>query len=264
VFTPTFLPRLRFSVDYFNIKLDGAIAQLGGGLNNTLNLCYNVLQDPSSEFCRAIRRDSTGAITDSAAAQILSANTGQLKTSGFDFVLRYRQPLGFGVFGLAETSTLSFGSDFTYLKEFTSTPVAAFANIKNKCAGGFGQTCGEPLPRWRGVTRITWDMGPVSLSARHRYVGKVTDDRYLVPLRQGLTTTPNLADLSHPKLKAQNYLDLSFTADVLKNLQVFGGANNALAKKPPIVGSAQVRANTYPATYDPIGTEFFLGASVKF
>jgi iron complex outermembrane recepter protein len=31
-----------------------------------------------------------------------------------------------------------------------------------------------------------------------------------------------------------------------------------------VIGSAQVRANTYPATWDSIGTEFFLGAIVKF
>jgi outer membrane receptor protein involved in Fe transport len=264
VFTPTFLPRLRFSVDYFRIKLDGAIALLGGGLNNTLNLCYNVLHDPSSAFCQAIRRDpTTGAITDQYAAQILTANTGQLKTSGIDFVLRYSQPLEFGLFG-ASSSSLSFGSDWTYLKEFTSVPVAAFPNIKNECAGAYGQTCGEPLPRWRGQTRITWDVGAVSFSIRHRYVGKVTDDRYIVPHRQGSASAPKLSDLSHPVQGDRNYIDLSFTADVLKNIQIFGGANNVFANKPPVIGSAQVRANTYPATWDSIGTEFFLGAIVKF
>ncbi|WP_240320726.1 TonB-dependent receptor domain-containing protein [Sphingomonas crusticola] len=264
VFTPTFIPRLRVSVDYFQIKLDGAISLLGGGLNNTLNLCYNVLHDANSEFCRAIKRDpNSGSITDQYPAQVLAANTGQLKTSGIDFVVRYTQPLGFGVFGKS-TSSLSFGSDWTYLKEFTSTPVAAFPSIKNKCAGAFGQTCGEPLPRWKGTTRVTWDLGDVSFSVRHRYVGKVTDDRYIVPHRQGSATAPNLADLSHPVESDRNYIDLSFNADVFKNIQIFGGANNVFANKPPVIGSAQVRANTYPATYDSIGTEFFLGAVVKF
>ena len=32
----------------------------------------------------------------------------------------------------------------------------------------------------------------------------------------------------------------------------------------PVVGSAQVRANTYPATYDSLGAEFFIGAQLKF
>ncbi|PZU08158.1 TonB-dependent receptor [Sphingomonas sp.] len=265
VFTPRFLPRFRFSVDYFKITLDGAIGLLGGGLNNTLNLCYNVLQDASSNFCQAIRRDpTTGAITDQYPARILSANTGQMRTAGIDFVLRYTQPLEFGLFGMAETSSLSLGSDWTYLDDFTLTPVAAFPNTKNRCAGAFGQTCGEPLPRWRGTSRLTYAMGPISLSIRHRYVGRVTDDRYVIPTRAGSATAPTLASLSHPRLGDRNYFDLSFTADVLKNIQVFGGANNVFANKPPVVGSAQVRANTYPATYDSIGTEFFLGASVKF
>jgi len=264
VFTPQFAPRLRFSVDYFKITLDGAISLLGGGLNNTLNLCYNVLQNASSEFCQAIRRDpTTGAITDQYPAQILAANTGQLKTSGIDFVLRYVQPLGFGMFGSA-TSSVSLGSDWTYLEEFTATPVAAFPTIKNRCAGAFGQTCGEPLPRWRGTSRITWDLGAVSISARHRYLGKVTDDRYVVPTRAGSATAPTLDSLSHPVHGPENYIDLSFSADLMKNLNIYGGVNNVFSNEPPVIGSAQVRANTYPATYDSLGAEFFLGAVIKF
>ncbi|WP_444611418.1 TonB-dependent receptor domain-containing protein [Blastomonas fulva] len=265
VFTPSFLPELRVSVDYFKITLDGAIAALGGGLNNTLNLCYNVLQDAGSEFCQAVSRDrNTGAITDNFPVRVLAANTGQLKTSGIDFVVRYTQPLNFGLFGLAETSTLSFGMDFTYLDEFTATPVAAFPNIKNRCAGAFGQTCGEPLPRWRGTSRITWDMGPISISARHRYIGKVTDDRHVVPTRAGSATAPALADLSHPVLGDEHYFDLSFTAEVMDRVELFGGVNNVFSNAPPVVGSAQVRANTYPATYDSLGAEFFIGAQLKF
>jgi iron complex outermembrane recepter protein len=264
VLTPSFIPGFRLSVDYFNIKLDGAIAQLGGGLNNTLNLCYNVIQDINSEFCQAIRRDaSTGAITDSNAAQIRQANTGALETSGIDVALRHSFDLGFGIGGLGEKTTLEISSDWTWTEKFTSTPVQAFPNIKNRCVGSFGATCGEPIAEWRGSSRVTLDAGKASLSLRHRYISGVTTDRYLLPLRAG-ATPPALADISYPKLKAVNYFDLSFTIDPVENFQFFGGARNIFNTKPPVVGSPQVRANTYPATYDVLGTEFFFGGSVKF
>jgi outer membrane receptor protein involved in Fe transport len=70
--------------------------------------------------------------------------------------------------------------------------------------------------------------------------------------------------LVYPKLPAQHYVDLSFTYDVMDNLRIFGGANNLFDNDPPNVGSPQIRANTYPATYDVLGIEFFIGATIRF
>jgi iron complex outermembrane receptor protein len=264
VITPHMVPRLYLSVDYFNITLDGAVSSLGGGLQNTFNLCYNVLQDANSEFCRAITRSpTTGEINDPNVARILNANTGSLKTSGIDFAARYRVNLGFGLPGFGSSSSIDFGTNYTWLAEFTSTPVAAFPNIKNKCAGSFGPTCGQPLPRWRGTSRITWNIDDLSLSVRHRYVGPVTTDRFVVPLRQGSTATPTLNSISFPKLDDQNYFDLSFSYDIAKQIQLFGGANNVFNNRPPITTQGP-NANTFSATYDVLGTEFFLGATLKF
>jgi outer membrane receptor protein involved in Fe transport len=264
VLTPTFAPRLFVSVDYFNISLEGAVSSLGGGLQNTMNLCYTVLQDASSEFCRAIQRNpNTGEINDPYVAQIRNANTGKLKTSGIDFAARYRFDLGFGFPGLGETSTLDFGTNFTWLNEFTSTPVAAFPDIENECVGAFGPTCGQPLARWRGTTRVTWNIEDLSLSLRHRYIGPVTTDRYLVPKRQGSASTPDLATIAFPHLGDQNYFDLSFNYDVTAKIELFGGVNNLFANKPPITTQGP-NANTWSATYDVLGREFFLGATVRF
>ncbi len=264
VLTPRAIPRLYLSVDYFNITLDGAVSSLGGGLQNTFNLCYNVLQDASSEFCQAIARNpTTGEVNDPFVARILNANTGSLKTSGIDFAARYRINLGFGLPGLGSSSSLDIGANYTWLSEFTSTPVAAFPTIQNKCAGSFGPTCGQPLPRWRGTSRITWNIEDLSLSARHRYVGPVTTDRFVVPQRQGSAAAPTLASIAFPRLDDQNYFDLSFSYDIARQIQLFGGANNVFNNNPPITTQGP-NANTFSATYDVLGTEFFLGATLKF
>jgi iron complex outermembrane receptor protein len=256
VLSPSALPNLRMSIDYFDITLEGAISSLGGGLNNTLNLCYNVLQDINSPFCRAVTRDpNSGAITDSAAVQIRQANTGELETSGFDVAVRYAFDL--------PNSQITLSTDWTITDKFASTPVAAFPNVVNNCEGSFGPTCGEPIPEYRGVTRISWDLGDYSLSLRHRYMSSVTIDRHLLPKRSG-NTAPALDTLVYPKLPSQQYVDLSFTADLVDNVQLYGGVNNVLDNDPPVVGSAQVRANTYPATYDVLGREYFIGINAKF
>ncbi|MGH1556709.1 TonB-dependent receptor domain-containing protein [Caulobacter segnis] len=91
VLTPRMVPGLAVSVDYFNIDLTGAISQLGGGLNNTLNLCYYIVQSASSEFCQAIKRNPvTGEIALPYYATVTNANTGGLKTAGVDFAANYR------------------------------------------------------------------------------------------------------------------------------------------------------------------------------
>lgn len=264
VITPTAVPRLYLSADYFNISLDGAISALGGSAQGTLNLCYLVVQDAQSEFCRAVQRNpQTGEINEPFALQVRNANTGGLKTSGVDFAARYSFDLGFGFPGLAETSSIELGTNYTWLAAFDVTPVQALPAVENRCAGSFGPTCGQPLPRWRGTSRVTWNLDDLGLSVRHRYIGPVVTDRFVVPLRQGSAATPRLIDIAYPKLDAQNYFDVSFTYDLLKQFEIYGGANNVFNKRPPITTQGP-NANTWTATYDVLGVEFFLGASLKF
>ncbi|MBM0107163.1 TonB-dependent receptor [Steroidobacter sp. S1-65] len=261
VLTPQALPKLAVTLDYFNITLDGAIAQLGGGLNNTLNLCYNVIQDIDSEFCQAINRNPvSGEISIPFYAEIRQANTGGLETSGFDLQARYGFDFGWGLFG--NGSSLNINTAWTRTDEFTLTPVQALPSVKNRCVGSYGTTCGEPIPEYKGVTRFTWTSGPLSLSLRHRYIDDVTVDRYLLPKRAG-ATPPAYGDLVNPKLDAMNYLDMSFSFDLGRAVEIFGGMNNLLDDDPPLVGSAQIRANTWPATYDYNGRTMFIGLTVR-
>lgn len=264
VITPRFAPDLALSIDYFHITLDGAIAQLGGGLNNTLNLCFNVIQDINSEFCQAISRNPlTGEIGSPFTAQIRNANTGGFETSGVDLQARYHIDADWGLLGDRSSSRFDLSTSWTWTDELTFTPVQALPNIKNFCVGAYGTTCGEPVPEYKGIVRATWNTGPLSLSLRDRYIGSVTVDRYLLPKRAG-TAAPALADLTNPKLAAQNYVDLSFQYDFAKAFELFGGVRNILDNDPPVVGSAQVRANTWPATYDVNGREYFLGATLAW
>jgi iron complex outermembrane recepter protein len=263
VITPEAVPNLSLSIDYFDIDLEGAIAQLGGGLNNTLNLCFNIIQDINSEFCRAISRNPlTGEIGTPFTAQILQANTGALETSGVDLNVRYRFELGWGLLGESNSSSLDLSTSWTWTNEYTLTPVQALPDIKNECVGSYGTTCLEPIPEYKGITRVSWNTGPLSLGLRYRFIDSVTVDRYLLPLRAG-GVTPNYADLVNPRLAAQHYFDLTTSYDFGDKLEIFGGIRNLTDNDPPIVGSAQIRANTWPATYDYNGREYFIGFTVK-
>jgi len=256
VFTPTFVDSLAVTLDYFKISLDGAISQLGGGAQNTLNLCYLTLQDANSDFCRAVHRNpTTGIIQVPYTLDVLQANIGGLVTSGYDFNGRYGFDVG--------TSRFDITSAWTKTKEFTLTPMQAQPQNKNRCVGAYGSTCGEPIPELKGVTRVSWKLGDFGVSLRHRFVDSVTTDRYLLPKRNNAATQPALTTFTNPKLGAQNYVDLAFNYDFRDKAQIYAGVNNVLDKDPPIIAGQGGYGNTYPSTYDYAGMTFFLGFNVK-
>jgi len=260
VFTPEFIRSLAVTIDYFDIKLNGAIAQLGGGAQNTLNLCYLTVQDVNSDFCRAVHRNpASGAITVPYSLDVLQANIGALETSGIDLNVHYGFDVGFGFGG---ASRFDVGSAWTHTDEFTVTPMQAVPQNKNRCVGAYGSTCGEPIPEYKGVTRITWTSGGLGVSLRHRFIDSVTTDRYVLPRTAGLPA-PSLSTFTNPKLPARNYLDLSFTYDLGEKAEIYAGVNNVFDTDPPIVAGFGGYGNTFPATYDYAGMTMFLGFTVK-
>jgi len=260
VLTPEAITSLVVTLDYFDITLDDAIAQLGGGAQNTLNLCYLTVQDASSDFCQAVHRNpATGSITVPYSLDVLQANIGGLETSGFDLQARYGFDVGWGGEG---GSHFDISTAWTYTDEFTVTPMQAVPENTNECVGAYGATCGEPIPELKGVTRITWSTGPFGVSLRHRFVDSVTTDRYVLPLRRG-ATPPAKETMTNPTLDAQNYLDLSFTFDFGDKAEVFATVNNVFDSDPPIIVGQGGYGNTYPATYDYAGMSVFLGVNVK-
>ncbi len=261
VLQPRFVPGLALSVDYFKINLDGAIAPLGGGIANTLSLCYNTVQDANSVFCKAITRDPlTGQIAAPGYVTTTNGNTGGLKTSGVDFDAAYRFNLAWGPFG---ESRFDVGANLTYTDEFTATPVQALPASKNYCVGSFGPTCGQPIPRWKGVSPGTWRSGRATLSLRHRFIGEVTVDTHLLPKRLG-QAFPDKATLTTPVIKAQHYFDLTGVYDVNDALSVTAGVRNLFDKDPPIVGSSAPANNTFSATYDVEGRVVYASVTARF
>ncbi len=260
VLTPEAIPSLVVTLDYFDITLDDAIAQLGGGAQNTLNLCYFTVQDAASDFCQAVHRNpATGSITVPYSLDVLQANIGGLETSGYDLQGRYGFDVGWGGEG---GSNFDISTAWTFTDEFTVTPMQATPQNTNECVGSYGATCGEPIPELKGVTRITWNTGPFGVSLRHRFIDSVTTDRFVLPQRRG-ATPPAKETLTNPTLDSQNYLDLSFTFDFGDKAEFFATVNNVLDSDPPVIVGQGGYGNTYPATYDYAGMTVFLGVNVK-
>ncbi len=255
VLRPRFIPGLFVSADYFNIKVEDSISVFGGGLNNTLDLCFNQIQDINSVFCQAVvgNRAANGALAGGQnALRILNANIGTLKTSGIDLQVSYSTAIPFSLFSDTGEQRLSFSFLGTYLDKYDITPVADLPDTINECAGKFGTlACGTPLPRYKWSSRASFIDGPITTSARWRHIGSTVDDNDQV-------------DYVVERLSTVDYIDLTFAAAVSDNLELSLGVNNLFDTLPQQIGDNQSQANTYPGVYDVLGRDFFVSARLVF
>ena len=236
-----FVEDLTLSLDYFDIKIDGAIASFGGGVNNVLSVCYDPTDSAGgagSAFCNAVNRRSDGTIDFVA---VTNQNVAEITLKGFDLQGSYSRDL--------------FGGDLqvnyvgTYTTESTTLPFAGGEPIE--CEGQFGLDCGEPLPDYKHRMTFNWSKDKLTTQLLWRYVGEVDDDD------AGTTYFIETIDGTH-------YFDGVVSYGITDNYRVSLGVDNLLDEKPPILGDNQQQANTYPATYDVFGRTYFLRASANF
>jgi len=254
VLTPTDVPHLTFSLDYYNIKVIDTIQHIGADL--ILDSCLST-GDPL--YCDQIHRapgsgslflGKTGYITDTLI------NAGYIQTAGVDLEGNYRVPL-------PRFGTLSFNFNGTRLAEYVVEPLPGLGDYD--CDGRYGIVCGQPLPKWRHKFRATWETPwEVSLSAQWRYLGAVSvDASSSSPLLSSGTVYP--VD-SH--IAAYSYLD--FTALWhLKNYDFRVGVNNVLDKGPPPLGAGVgsgpgYASSIYGSVYDAMGRYIFAGITANF
>ena len=251
VIQPAFAPGLNMMIDYYNIKIDRYITDLGGGVNNILSLCYTVIQDINHPYCQAVQRNPGGDISIVVANR---ANVASLKTAGIDFQIDYGRNLNFGFFD--NESRLNFYFLGTWVEKWTYTPVTDLPD-KIDCVGQFGATCDDPIPEFRIVSRLTWSTGPLQLSLRYRWVDKLKDDQIK---NAGVPAS----ELAKPTLGDQHYFDFSAVYDATKDVQISFGVNNLFDNKPPLTGDSQEQANTFPGLYDVLGRDYFISATIRF
>ena len=246
VIRPRFIPRLNVTVDAYDIKIEGTIGSGGGGVNNILDLCFiQGLQ----QFCDLVRREpGTGIIQAPFLVSAFNLNQGKLETRGIDLAVDYSQPLGFSLLG--ESSKLNFFFLGTYTDQFDITPVAGIDTVI-RCDDRFGLDCGDPRPAFKWTSRLSLIDGPLTTSVRWRHLSSTRDDN-------------DQAEFTVERIGGYDLIDLSFAIDATDAVSFAFGVNNLFDKKPPILGDNQEQANTYPGTFDVIGRDYFVSASVRF
>ena len=258
VLQPRFVPRLAATVDWYDIKVKSAIQGFGADaiLNNCINNTTATVVAPSCAFVHrnpagSLWLTSTGFVTD------LPHNVGSVETRGVDGNVSYSYRFG-------TVGTLSLGFNGTWVDKFI---INDGLNPAYNCAGLYGATCGNPLPKWRHKLRATFQLpNGIGISGQWRYVGKVSHERNSSDVVLA-GAPPVLSD----HVKAQNYFDLASTFTVGDHYNLRIGVNNILDKTPPLFSSSAgscaavfCNGNTYPGVYDTLGRYIYAGASLNF
>jgi iron complex outermembrane receptor protein len=269
VWSPSFVPGLNLTVDYFDIKVKDYISTVGA--NVIINNCISAL---NPEFCPLVHRDSTGGIRSPQGFVVDTVlNTGGLHTSGVDVSATYRT--GLDTFGIQNMGSVSANLVGTYLDKLETTVLTGGPAID--CAGLYGATCStlggsvNPNPKWRHKLRVTWNtpfeygwFGNLGLSAQWRFYSEVKLD--------ATSSDPALkgdVPATDAKLAARSYLDLLATFKIKDNYSLRIGVNNVLDQDPPLTGSNNCPAgpcnqNVYAQMYDSLGRYIFMGVTADF
>jgi outer membrane receptor protein involved in Fe transport len=252
ILTPSAVPGLTVSLDYFSIKVDGFIGTVPAQF--ALNEC---LETGDELYCDLINRDSAGTlflVNEEAFIQGTNINTGTLKTSGIDINANYSFDMD--SLGLANGGEMRVTYIATILKELEEETLPGETPFD--CAGFYSGACGNPTPEYRHRVNFAWSKDKVSATLGWRYISSVS--------QYGTTTTA-----VNETLEAVNYFDLSGSYNITDDLQIRGGINNVLDQDPPLTSLAGFggsedsgRGNTYPQIYDAQGRFIFAGVTVAF
>jgi outer membrane receptor protein involved in Fe transport len=258
VLQPRFIQNLTVSVDYYNIRIKDVIGIIGS--NNIMNDCEATL---SASFCGLVHRDQFGSIwlTNQGFVTDTTVNLGELRTTGIDVKGSYRLPMN-------TLGSLLFSLEGTYTQKNETTPVPGFGSYD--CVGFYGFSCGGGIPKWRHVFNTTWSTpwAGFDLNVRWRYIGALKSEQ--------TSTNPFLAGTSFVTnhFPAYNYVDLTGSFNVFKNVRLELGVNNIADKAPPIIGGADCstsspagancNGNTFPGVYDALGRYLFATVTATF
>ena len=267
---PKFIPGLIASVDFFDIKVDKFISNIGATLE--LTSCINT---GNPFFCNLVHRSTNpnafGSLflSNDGFVQDTTLNTGSLKTTGVDVSASYRTDLS--NLGLGDHGSVSASIIGTYLDTLITQPLPGGPSFD--CKGLYGVSCGTPNPEWRHKARITWNtpfsygdwVKSVNLSAQWRYFAKVTADSYDANPQ---LNNPGAQFANEQRFPAQSYIDLSANFTVHNNLNFRAGVNNVFDRDPPLAGAnlpgTVGNGNTFPQVYDALGRYVYFGLSADF
>lgn len=239
VYSPSFIPRLDLSLDYYKISIEDAIVTPSS--QRILDDCALGVQQQCDLVLRAAPPTGSppGALGDLLTVLIVPLNLQRFRTEGLDIEASYRTSLDDLMPSVGGGLTVRAIANYT--KSYSSQLIGG--PVQNQ-AGESGTA-----PDWRAVFQANYDRGPLGLFVQARYTSSGVFDKFTKP-----------TDLRQLKIAAQTIWNMR----VSYKLPFAGGdwtayvnVNNVFDKLPPdLVPTA--------GQYDPVGRYYRFGLRLAY
>ncbi|MBU0557256.1 MAG: TonB-dependent receptor [Alphaproteobacteria bacterium] len=271
VISPSFLPGFTASVDFYDIKINGAIASFPA--QSIVDNCYAEVQAGApGTFCAMTSLSGTGAATDINSVSVQLLNLASLETRGVDFEMIYRFNVGPG-----RVTTRLMGA---YVKDLISDDGLGNAPSYNAAGilqnrgsrinragqlGGFTSglnTGATNVPHWQVNASIGYETDKWGTSLNARWIDSGIVDATLVQPGDPDYNPASPISVGNMNVASRLYLNWSGNINLMENngktVQLYAVVNNLLDKEPP-----------FPSTqlaglYDRIGRAYKVGVRFAF
>lgn len=246
VITPGGIPGLALSLDWYDIKVSGAIGTLTS--QEIINAC-----DAGDEaLCDRIIFTSAGGAIERVLRNYLNLN--QLHVSGIDVEGSYTSSIKL----LGGDESFSTRLFLSWLDSYAITsPTGATASYVGQ-VGTLGPGGGGGRPEWKATANFTYRNGPFSINLQERYIGSGL---------QNANPIPNQSDVDFNKVSAILYSDLRLSYKFADDkVELYGTVTNLTDTAPPATPSGNlILLTAYNSSlYDLLGRRYAAGVRVKF
>ena len=232
-YSPTGIPGLSMSLDYFSTEIDDVIINIG--TQDFLTRCFN----GNADLCAAITRDANGNLVH---IRRIPVNLAKYSTDGVDLDVAYRMPMSDLFASLGGGLTLRLLATWTNSLE-TDDGVSRieYVGSQGDVFGGLG------VPRVRATGIAMYEGERFGANLRTRYFSSGQFNRTL--------------RLTNNDIGSHVYFDIGLKAKLgdpaTSRTELYANINNVADKLPPI-GS-----NTSPF-YDVVGRYYAVGLRMNF
>jgi outer membrane receptor protein involved in Fe transport len=266
VVQPRIIPGLRFSIDWYQIKIKDAVTSLGG--QRLVDFCFNYeLFCDRITFATADRKD----ISFIDARQV---NLAKLEVRGFDIEAEYR--LGLRDVKADWTGSLNFRVLANHQYDFRSqanktVPVIDYAGQSGPVGDG-GDF--NPSPPWVWNAFVSYENAGFNTTfSWRRYSEGIYNVQRTGPEDEGYD--PTLANsISSNRVKGASYFNLAMSYQIplggsdTRYVEVFGAVENIFDRTPPVApgggGGAGSNYPTNPVYYDTFGSKWRAGIRIRY
>lgn len=230
VYTPQYLDGFTLSVDYWDIKIDDAINEVGG--QTIADGCFQNLGGLNPNFCGLLGRNATNGGFN--FLESTSVNFVSRETAGVDFSANYDFAIDDHEFDIRIS-----GTKVNKLDDFTNPldPTAVDDEL------------GEILrPEWAGNIYLSWEYDAISVTLQNQYIGEQLLRYAEIDTFRSLYGNSIMMDDTWTH-------DISVSYELDENVLISGGINNITDETPFITEYA------YPASA--VGRFYFIGVTYR-